>query len=95
MSDVGRSGRRSWNGSSDEELKKEAVIDLLRLMVSTEVRSTPDTVARLQSYTWHKVAIMLLLMYCGLSVCYYYYAAFNAPCVGHKDDESQAQIGYS
>jgi len=20
---------------------------------------------------------------------YYYYAAFNAPCVGHKDDESQ------
>ena len=22
---------------------------------------------------------------------YYYYAAFNAPCVGHKDDESQAQ----
>jgi len=24
------------------------------------------------------------------SCCYYYYAAFNAPCVGHKDDESQA-----
>jgi len=25
--------------------------------------------------------------------CYYcYYAAFNAPCVGHKDDESQAQM---
>jgi len=22
---------------------------------------------------------------------YYYYAAFNAPCVGHKDDESPAQ----
>ena len=22
---------------------------------------------------------------------YYCYAAFNAPCVGHKDDESQAQ----
>ena len=22
---------------------------------------------------------------------YYYYAAFNAPCVGHMDDESQAQ----
>ena len=22
---------------------------------------------------------------------YYHYAAFNAPCVGHKDDESQAQ----
>jgi len=21
---------------------------------------------------------------------YYYYAAFKAPCVGHKDDESQA-----
>jgi len=37
MSEVGRSGRRSWNGSSDEELKREAIIDLLRLMVSTEV----------------------------------------------------------
>jgi len=24
----------------------------------------------------------------------YYYAAFNAPCVGHKDDESQAQLQY-
>ena len=23
--------------------------------------------------------------------CYYYYAAFNAPCVGHNDDESLAQ----
>ena len=22
---------------------------------------------------------------------YYYYAAFNAPCVGHEDGESQAQ----
>jgi len=22
---------------------------------------------------------------------YYYYAAFNAPCVGHKADNSQAQ----
>jgi len=22
---------------------------------------------------------------------YYYYAAFNMPCVGHKDDKSQAQ----
>ena len=22
---------------------------------------------------------------------YYYYAAFNAPCVDHKDDESQAR----
>ena len=22
---------------------------------------------------------------------YYYYAAFNAPCVGHKDDESQGR----
>ena len=21
-----------------------------------------------------------------------YYAAFNAPCVGHKDDKSQAQM---
>jgi len=40
MSEVGRSGRRSWNSSSDEELKKEAVIDLLRLMVSTEVCMT-------------------------------------------------------
>jgi len=39
MSDVGRSGQRrsSWNSSSDEQLKKEAVIDLLRLMVSFEV----------------------------------------------------------
>jgi len=26
---------------------------------------------------------------------YYYYAAFNAPCVGHKADESQAQIMYN
>ena len=25
---------------------------------------------------------------------YYYYAAFNAPCVGHKDDESQANHGF-
>jgi len=39
MSEVGRGGRRSWNSSSDEELKKEAVIDLLRLMVSSEVVS--------------------------------------------------------
>ena len=23
---------------------------------------------------------------------YYYYASFNVPCVGHKDDESQAQL---
>jgi len=23
-------------------------------------------------------------------VMFYYYAAFNAPCVGHKDDKSQA-----
>ena len=23
--------------------------------------------------------------------CYYYYAAFNAPRVGHRDDESQAR----
>ena len=23
---------------------------------------------------------------------YYYYAVFNAPCVDHKDDESQAQM---
>ena len=23
---------------------------------------------------------------------YYYYATFNAPCVGHKDDESQALV---
>ena len=23
---------------------------------------------------------------------FYYYATFNAPCVGHKDDESQARI---
>jgi len=23
---------------------------------------------------------------------YYYYATFNAPYVGHKDDESQAQL---
>jgi len=37
MSEVGRSGRRSWNSCSDEELKRDAVIDLLRLMVSSEV----------------------------------------------------------
>jgi len=37
MSEVRRSGRGSWNNSTDEELKKEAVVDLLRLMVSTEV----------------------------------------------------------
>jgi len=29
-----------------------------------------------------------------MSVYYYYYAAFNAPCVGHKDDESQAIAAY-
>ena len=23
---------------------------------------------------------------------FFYYAAFNAPCVGHKADESQAQV---
>ena len=28
--------------------------------------------------------------YSILCYCYYYFAAFNAPCVGHKDDESQA-----
>ena len=45
MSEVGRTGRRSWNNSTDEELKKEAIIDLLRLMVSTEVpHATLDTV---------------------------------------------------
>jgi len=27
-----------------------------------------------------------------LSRYYYYYAAFNAPCVGRKDDESQARL---
>jgi len=31
--------------------------------------------------TWH----------CSLHY-YYYHAAFNAPCVGHKDDESQARM---
>jgi len=40
MSEVGRSSRRSWNDFSDEDLKKEAVIDLLRLMVSAEVCCT-------------------------------------------------------
>jgi len=25
---------------------------------------------------------------------YYYYAVFNTPCVGHKDDESQARKKY-
>jgi len=43
MLEVGRNGRRSWNSSSDEELKKEAVIDLLHLMVSTEVCGTLGT----------------------------------------------------
>lgn len=37
LSEVGSSSRHSWNGSSDEDVKKEAVVDLLRLMVSTEV----------------------------------------------------------
>jgi len=36
-----------------------------------------------------------LLTACRSELCqrfyyYYCYAAFNAPCVGHKDDESQA-----
>jgi len=35
--EVGRNGRRSWSVSSDEDLKREAIIDLLRLMVSAEV----------------------------------------------------------
>ena len=26
------------------------------------------------------------------ATCYYYYAAFNAPCVGHEDDEAQALV---
>jgi len=25
---------------------------------------------------------------------YYYYAVYNAPCVDHKDDESQAQVSW-
>jgi len=25
----------------------------------------------------------------------YYYAAFNAPCVGHKDDESQPELWWN
>jgi len=32
--------------------------------------------------------VLLLYYY----YCYNYYAAFNAPCIGHKDDELQAQI---
>ena len=33
-----------------------------------------------------------LAKYASRSYYYYYYAAFNVPCVGHKDDESQAHL---
>ena len=32
--------------------------------------------------------LVQLLVYC---YCYSYYEMFDAPCVGHKDDESQAR----
>ena len=31
----------------------------------------------------------------SISIFCYYYAAFNAPCVGHKDDESQARLHFT
>ena len=42
---------------------------------------------------------LVLCFYYSVSECvdlysacyYYYYAEFNAPCLGHKEDESQAQ----
>jgi len=34
----------------------------------------------------YNVIIIILVL---LIVTDYYYTAFNAPCVGHKDDESQ------
>ena len=50
-------------------------------------------------YLENKLSLSLSywVIYCEAvtdSCCYYdyYYAAFNAPCVGHKDDESQAKI---
>jgi len=38
-----------------------------------------------------KVALCNSLLYITGLHYYYYYAAFNAPCVGNKDDESQAR----
>ena len=45
----------------------------------------------------NSLSLSYWVIYCEAvtdSCCYYdyYYAAFNAPCVGHKDDESQAKI---
>ena len=31
----------------------------------------------------------------SISIFCYYYAAFNAPCVGHKDDELQARLHFT
>jgi len=63
MSEVGRTSRWSWSNSSDEELKKEAVIDLLRLMVSTEVtlHATLDTVVDAIGWpVWHSGNVVRL-----------------------------------
>jgi len=43
------------------------------------------------------VSVVVVVVGSGLYVqlyyyYYYYYAVFNTPCVGHKDDESQASL---
>jgi len=40
---------------------------------------------------WHQLDHMQTIFTLLQTYYYYYYAAFNTPCVGHKDDELQAQ----
>ena len=48
-----------------------------------DIATLPEQ-ARATSKTWTGLPV-------EESVIFFYYAAFNAPCVGHKDDESQAR----
>jgi len=36
------------------------------------------------------IIIIIILFFLNYYYCYYYYAALNTPCIGHKDNESQA-----
>jgi len=61
------------------------------------------TSARRTFLSIRNVSLLLLLLFfdpgtqfpvnekitlCNTNIFYHYYAAFNAPCIGHKDDES-------
>ena len=40
-------------------------------------------------------AAMLPFAVSTAATCYYYYAAFNAPCVGHEDDEAHMRLCFA